>query len=276
MLTIGSPKKYLLLSKILVFVLLLHSMLFIFSLISKKPLQISLDMNKSALDVAFKVDYTKKRVDDVKLQTPRKNLPTSAPKKENKQQLNLATVLKQLPSSSKIEVAPAKQLSSALEKFKPKAAKVEKPISKPVVKNQPPKIEKPVESKPVESKPEVKTDQNKLKGLVDSLHKKAPENLDKIKTTQDEELILGREQFDEVKLALQIHEQIQARWQPPHGLQPTKPSKWLVKIKAGQKIVEKVAGSGILVFDMAAQQTLLNTPLDFNCPDIEIEISFTA
>ena len=276
MLTIGSPKKYLLLSKILVFVLVLHGILFTISLISKKPLQISLNMNKSALDVAFKVDYTKKRVDDVKLQTPRKNLPTSAQKKGDKQQLNLATVLKQLPASSKIEVAPAKQLAAAIEKFKPKAAKVEKPSSKPVVKNQPPKIEKLVESKPIESKPESQNSSSKLKSLVDSLNKKAPENIDKIKTTQDEELILGREQFDEVKLALQIHEQIQAKWQPPRGLQPTKPSKWLVKIKAGQKIVEKVAGSGILVFDMAAQQTLLNTPLDLNCPDIEIEISFTT
>ena len=271
MLTIGSPKKYLLLSKILVFVLVLHGILFMISLISKKPLQISLNMNKSALDVAFKVDYTKKRVNDVKLQAPRQNSATSAPKKDHKQQLNLATVLKQLPSSSKIEVAPDKQLAAAIEKFKPQQAKVTKPSSKPVVKNQPPKI-----VKPVESKPEVKTDPNKLKSLVDSLQKKAPENLDKINTHQEEELILGREQFDEVKLALQIHEQIQAKWQPPRGLQPTKPSKWLVKIKAGQKIVEKVAGSGILVFDMAAQQTLLNTPLDLNCPDIEIEISFTA
>lgn len=271
MLTIGSPKKYLLLSKILVFVLLMHWALIIISLITKKPLQISLDINKSALDVNFKVDYTKKRVDNIKLQTPHNKLPTkSVQKNEVKQCLNLANVLKQLSSSSKIEVAPAKQLASALEKFKPKqAAKADKSVNKPDIKK-PLKIDSSPGKKPEvppreNNKPKNLTDEQKLKTVK-------PE----IKQNIEEELILGREQFDEVKLALQIHEQIQAKWQPPQGINPKKPSKWLIKIRAGQKIIEKIEGSGILVFDMAAQQTLLNAPLDHTGQDLEIEIAFTA
>jgi hypothetical protein len=50
----------------------------------------------------------------------------------------------------------------------------------------------------------------------------------------------------------------------------------LIKIRAGQKIIEKIEGSGILVFDMAAQQTLLNALLDHTGQDLEIEIAFTA
>lgn len=264
MLTIGSPKKYLLLSRILVFVLLMHCVLILISFITKKPLQISLDINKSALDVNFKVDYTKKRVDNIKLQTPRNKLPTkNAQKNEVKESLNLAKVLKQLPPSSKIEVAPAKQLASALEKFKPKQE------AKADIKN-PPKIDTSAGKKP-EVPPR---ENNKLKNLTDEqkLETVKPE----IKQNIEEELVLGREQFDEVKLALQIYEQIQAKWQPPQGLNPKKPSKWLIKIRAGQKIIEKIEGSGILVFDMAAQQTLLNAPLDLTGQDLEVEIAFTA
>lgn len=251
-------------SKIFAFVLFLHFTIFLIGLLSKKPLQIALNINKSVLDVAFKVDYTKKRVNNIKLQSPRnKSVTKNFKKNENKQPLNLAKILKELPSNSKIEATSEKKLDTVLNKLKPKNDSNKKLA---------PKIEKTPEIK----KPEVKqAENNKLKNLVESLKAQTVEPEIK-QNLEDEELILGREQFDEVKISLQIHEQIQAKWHPPQGLNPPKPSKWLIKIIAGQKFIEKVEGSGILVFDMAAHQTLLNSQIDVPCADMEIEISFTA
>ncbi len=266
MITISLSKKYQLLFRIFLYVVLFHFLVFLISSISKKPLQIVLNINKSAIDVAFKVDYTRKRVDNINLKTPK-------PKLQNKQvknpQVNLAEILKQMPANSKIEATKEKNLNSILNKLKPKSSADTKESA---AKNLPKKIDKTQEVKQQEVKPvEAKHDKN-LVGSIKN-EKIEPEIKQEI---IDEELVLGREQFDELKLSLQIHDQIHSLWQPPKGLNPTKPSRWLIKIVSGKKIIEKLEGSGILIFDMAAQRTLLNCNLDLTCGDLEIEISFTS
>lgn len=225
-------------------VIFFHALCLVFSLKWRQAVLVSLDINKIPVDVIVKVDYTKKRV------------------ASNKNIIN------------KSKPKPKKQLKKKVEKnniVKPKAVKKEvikkeEPKSKPVAaKKITPKIEKPKE-KPIEKQ---KIEPTKIKPIEEILPEK-PEN-------KVEEVVIGREELDELKLSLQMHEQIQTYWKPPMGLKPEKPSKWRVTIDSnGKRSVEKVEGCGILAFDMAAKRTLMTAPINCTVPLMVLEISFTS
>ena len=198
--------KHRFLYNIATFVLLSHFFLFFIFSFLNKPLKIAFLVNKSAVNLSFKVDYmqkrTAKKIDSDKLKT--------------------------------------KNLKSA----KSKLTKIEKPITKEVLKEK---------LKEEYIKEEFKED------LI------------------EEELIIGRQELEELKLTLQMHDKVQSFWKPPQGLKPNKASKWSLTIeKNGKRKVEKIESSGILAFDMAAQRSLMLVDIKITVPVLILEVAFTG
>jgi hypothetical protein len=241
--------KHRFLYNIATFVLLSHFFLFFIFSFLNKPLKLAFLVNKSAVNLSFKVDYTQKRtakkIDSDKLKT--KNLKSAKPKLTKIEKPIIKEKIKEKVAEKKVIEKVVKNIIKPIEKpiKKPKLAKIEKPITKEVLKE--------------------KLKQEKLK--EESIKEEFKE----------EELIIGRQELEELKLTLQMHEQVQSFWKPPQGLKPNKASKWSLTIeKNGKRKVEKIESSGILAFDMAAQRSLMLVDIKITVPVLILEVSFTG
>ena len=230
------------------FVLLSHFFLFFIFSFLNKPLKIAFLVNKSAVNISFKVDYTQKRtakkIDSNKLKT--KNLKSTTPKLTKIEKPIIKENIKEKVTEKKVIEKVVKNIIKPIEKpiEKPKLAKIEKPITKEVLKEK----------------------------LKEEIIKEEPKE-DLI----EEESIIGRQELEELKLTLQMHEQVQSFWKPPQGLKPNKASKWSLTIeKNGKRKVEKIESSGILAFDMAAQRSLMLVDIKITVPVLILEVAFTG
>lgn len=240
--------KHRFLYNIATFVLLSHFFLFFIFSFLNKPLKIAFLVNKSAVNISFKVDYTQKRtakkIDSNKLKT--KNLKSTTPKLTKIEKPIIKENIKEKVTEKKVIEKVVKNIIKPIEKpiEKPKLAKIEKPITKEVLKEK----------------------------LKEEIIKEEPKE-DLI----EEESIIGRQELEELKLTLQMHEQVQSFWKPPQGLKPNKASKWSLTIeKNGKRKVEKIESSGILAFDMAAQRSLMLVDIKITVPVLILEVAFTG
>lgn len=236
--------KHRFLYNIATFVLLSHFFLFFIFSFLNKPLKIAFLVNKSAVNISFKVDYTQKRtakkIDSNKLKT--KNLKSTTPKLTKIEKPIIKENIKEKITEKKVINNIIKAIEKPIEK--PKLAKIEKPITKEVLKEK----------------------------LKEEIIKEEPKE-DLI----EEESIIGRQELEELKLTLQMHEQVQSFWKPPQGLKPNKASKWSLTIeKNGKRKVEKIESSGILAFDMAAQRSLMLVDIKITVPVLILEVAFTG
>ena len=240
--------KHRFLSNIATFVLFSHFFLFFIFSFLNKPLKIAFLVNKSAVNLSFKVDYTQKRtakkIDSDKLKT--KNLKSAKPKLTKIEKPIIKEKIKE-------KVAEKKVINNIIKAIK-------KPIEKPIEKLKLAKIEKPITKEVLKEK--LKEEYIKEEFKEDLI---------------EEELIIGRQELEELKLTLQMHEQVQSFWKPPQGLKPNKASKWSLTIeKNGKRKVEKIESSGILAFDMAAQRSLMLVDIKITVPVLILEVSFTG
>ena len=282
--------KHRFLYNIAIFVLLSHFFLFFIFSFLNKPLKIAFLVNKSAVNLSFKVDYTQKRtakkIDSDKLKT--KNLKSTKPKLTKIEKPIIKENIKEKITEKKIINNIIKAIEKPIEK--PKLAKIEKPITKEVTKEV--IKEKLKEEKVIKEvlkniiKPIVKPKLAKIEKpitkevLKEKLKQEIKEEIKKESIKEDfieEELIIGRQELEELKLTLQMHDKVQSFWKPPQGLKPNKASKWSLTIeKNGKRKVEKIESSGILAFDMAAQRSLMLVDIKITVPVLILEVAFTG
>ena len=130
--------KHRFLYNIATFVLLSHFFLFFIFSFLNKPLKIVFLVNKSAVNISFKVDYTQKRtakkIDSNKLKT--KNLKSTTPKLTKIEKPIIKENIKEKVTEKKVIEKVVKNIIKPIEKpiEKPKLAKIEKPITKEVLK----------------------------------------------------------------------------------------------------------------------------------------------
>ena len=250
--------KHRFLYNIAIFVLLSHFFLFFIFSFLNKPLKIAFLVNKSAVNISFKVDYTQKRtakkIDSDKLKT--KNLKSTKSKLTKTEKPIIKENIKEKVTEKKVIEKVVKNIIKPIEKpiEKPKLAKIEKPITKEVLKEK------------------LKEKIIKEESIKEESIKEEPKE-DFI----EEELIIGRQELEELKLTLQMHDKVQSFWKPPQGLKPNKTSKWSLTIeKNGKRKVEKIESSGILAFDMAAQRSLMLVDIKITVPVLILEVAFTG